>query len=118
MSARFNPTRALVATGALDDCVRVFNLTPLFSTSMSKTVDSSFLNLEETYLLVSELEEHPVGVNSVAWDSTGNRLLSGGEDSTVKIYKVINDDTTREISRYSIPGSRFWCVSIEILLSV
>ena len=59
---------------------------------MSKDVDASFFNMEQNSTLLSELEEHPDGANCVAWDPTGAKLASCGEDGTVKIYRVINDE--------------------------
>ncbi|KAK8881658.1 hypothetical protein M9Y10_004418 [Tritrichomonas musculus] len=92
MCARFNPQKPLVATASLDDCVRVFNVSSLFNSSMSKDVDASFLSMDDPSVLTSELEEHPDGANCVAWDQSGNRLFSCGEDSQIKIYNIINDE--------------------------
>lgn len=94
MCARFNPQKPLVATASLDDCVRVFNISSLFNSSMSKDVDASFLSMDDPSVLTSELEEHPDGANCVAWDQTGNRLYSCGEDSRIKIYNIFNDEAT------------------------
>lgn len=94
MSARFNPEKPLIATASLDDCVRVFNVNALFNSSMSTDVDASFISMDDTAILSSELEEHPEGATCVAWDKTGNRLISCGEDSEIKIYLVVNDEAS------------------------
>lgn len=94
MCARFNPQKPLVATASLDDCVRVFNVSALFNSSMSKDVDASFLSMDDPSVLTSELEEHPEGANCVAWDQSGNRLFSCGEDCRIKVYNIINDEAT------------------------
>ena len=92
MSAAFNPQQPLVATACTDECVRLFSIQNLLQGSMSKDVDSSFFNLDQNSILLSENEEHPEGANCVAWDPTGNRLVSCGEDGTIKIYIIINDE--------------------------
>ncbi|OHT05607.1 Coatomer subunit alpha-3 [Tritrichomonas foetus] len=94
MCARFNPQKPLIATASLDDCVRVFNVNTLFNSSMSKDVESSFFSMEDTSVLTSELEEHPEGADCVAWDQSGNKLYSCGEDSRIKIYNIVNDEAT------------------------
>ena len=92
MSSSFNPTLPVVATASLDECVRIFNIQPLLQTSMSKDIDSTFFSLDQTSNLVLENEEHPDGVNCVAWSSSGFQLISGGEDSIIKVYKYENDE--------------------------
>lgn len=92
MGSSFNPNQPLVATACLDECIRLFSIENLLKGSMSKDVDSSFFSLESNSTLLSENEEHPEGANSVAWEANGNRLLSCGEDATVKVYKIVNDE--------------------------
>ncbi|EAY21451.1 cotamer alpha, putative [Trichomonas vaginalis G3] len=107
MSSSFNPNQPLVATACLDECVRLFSIENLLKGSMSKDVDSSFFSLESNSSLLSESEEHPEGANCVAWDSSGNRLISCGEDSSIKVYKIINDElqVTSTINAHTGPAT-------------
>ena len=91
MCARFNPQKPLIATASLDDCVRLFNVAALFNSSMSTNVDNSFLAPSNEGTLTFEAEEHAEGADSVAWDASGNKLYSCGEDSTIKVFNVFND---------------------------
>jgi WD40 repeat protein len=134
----------------MDDCVRIFSLNSLVQSSRSKDVDSSFLAMENNSTLTSELEEHPDGANCVAWNQSGSKLLSCGEDHTIKAFSVLSEegllirtltphsaavtgidfhpptgnfvtasedgsvcvfdsDTYRQLKKWEIPGSRFWC---------
>jgi coatomer protein complex subunit alpha (xenin) len=94
MCARFNTSRNLVATACMDDCVRIFNVNALFQSSMSKDVDASFFSMDNTSTMTSELEEHPDGANFVAWNQLGNKLVSCGEDKTIKIFSMLGDEAT------------------------
>jgi coatomer protein complex subunit alpha (xenin) len=94
MCARFNTSRNLVATACMDDCVRIFNVNALFQSSMSKDVDASFFSMDNNSTMTSELEEHPDGSNFVAWNQLGNKLVSCGEDKTIKIFSMLGDEAT------------------------
>jgi coatomer protein complex subunit alpha (xenin) len=94
MCARFNTSRNLIATACMDDCVRIFNVNALYQSSMSKDVDASFFSMDNNSTMTSELEEHPDGATCVAWNQSGSKLASCGEDRTIKIFTMVGDEAT------------------------
>ena len=103
MCARFNFAQPLVATACMDDCVRVFDISVLLHQGKMSDVDSSLFSTYENASLVSELEEHVEGANAVAWDQTGNKLVSGGADMTVKLFNMHGSEAV--LSRTLTPHS-------------
>ncbi|KAH0787356.1 Coatomer, alpha subunit [Histomonas meleagridis] len=105
MSASFNPVKPLVATACLDDLVRVFDISSLLDSSMSQDADSALFPTDSNATLTCELEEHPDGADTVAWDPNGNKLISGGEDCTVKLFTFYGNEAkfTRVITTHNGP---------------
>jgi WD40 repeat protein len=56
------------------------------------------------------LEGHTVTVRSVAFDPSGTRLLSGGDDGTVRVWEVA---TGQLLHTARLPGSQKPCFLIE-----
>lgn len=67
--ATFSPDEQLIATGAADNLIRIFNS-------------------EGT--LQYELEGHSSGVVSLSFSSDGNQLISGSQDGTIKVWDLKN----------------------------
>ncbi|KAH9317214.1 hypothetical protein KI387_018983, partial [Taxus chinensis] len=70
-----------IASGAADDCIRIFS---------ESTDDSSSMFDCPSYKMVFKKEKaHAMDVNSVQWHPLEPRLLaSAGDDGTIKIWEV------------------------------
>ncbi len=75
-AAAFTPHQPILATGSLDDTVRLWNW--------------------QTGELLHALKGHARGVNDVAIDRRGQRLVSCGDDATVKIWHL-GDGSLRHV---------------------
>ncbi|OAE28342.1 hypothetical protein AXG93_2490s1330 [Marchantia polymorpha subsp. ruderalis] len=74
----------LIASGAADDCIRIF---------AENREDSSALPGESSFSMVAKkVKAHSTDVNCVQWHPTDPRILaSAGDDGTIKIWEVIGD---------------------------
>uniref|UniRef100_A0A0D6R278 Probable cytosolic iron-sulfur protein assembly protein CIAO1 homolog n=1 Tax=Araucaria cunninghamii TaxID=56994 RepID=A0A0D6R278_ARACU len=76
----------LIASGAADDCIRLF---------CENTDDSATMVECPSYKMISKKEKaHTMDVNSVQWHPLEPQLLaSAGDDSTLKIWEVVQINT-------------------------
>ncbi len=82
--AAFNPSETLIATGAADNTIRVFNTTGQ---------------------LKFELQGHESGVVSVTFSHDGKQLISGSQDGTIKVWDL---DNRREIYTHVLLDEHSW----------
>jgi len=81
-SVHWSRLNALIASGAGDDCIRIFSET-----------EESKLEVSPSYEMVLKQEKaHQADVNCVQWHPKEQRLLaSAGDDGTVKIWELVGD---------------------------
>jgi WD40 repeat protein len=82
--ARFSPTGTLVASGGYDGQVCLWKPDELSATQLALQVEQSTSTAQK----FRSLQRHEAAVRSVAFDATGERLLSGGHDNVVWLWDV------------------------------
>ncbi|CAM6101588.1 unnamed protein product [Calypogeia fissa] len=84
-SVHWSRANGLIASGAADDCLRIF--------AEDRMVESSLPGGGSAFSMVVKKEKaHSTDVNCVRWHPTHPRLLaSAGDDGTVKIWEVVGD---------------------------
>ncbi|KAL0223149.1 hypothetical protein P9112_002539 [Eukaryota sp. TZLM1-RC] len=103
MSAAFHPSKPLVASASLDATIRIWDISHLLDRQTSPTASKSygpisavsdreggFLSVYGTSIKFL-LEGHELGVNAVAWHPTDDVIVSGGDDKTLRIWKLESD---------------------------
>ena len=97
-SIAFSPDGALFAAGSRDGFVRIWQVAELLAGDPGKAERESLL-----------IEAHERGVNCVAFDPSGSRLASGGNDAIVRIWEANNGNLIGELigGTYAVPGIAF-----------
>lgn len=97
--AKFHPKKDLVVSSSLDDTIRLWDLKLLKSKHYTATLGEQGTDTPHVEGLMLEdkvWDADPTGVNWVEFHPTAGLILSGGNDSIIKLWRFSTEDLTPE----------------------
>jgi WD40 repeat protein len=117
LALAFSAVNDLLASCGRDSVIKVWNCDTLKGEALARRADDSGVTLQ----LVQNLEGHRGDVVSVAWSETGNTLVSGARDNTIKIWSPYGSECLRTLKAHKgdvhglamVPGGLLWSAATD-----
>ncbi|ETO04003.1 hypothetical protein RFI_33401 [Reticulomyxa filosa] len=108
-----SPNMKYIAIGIFHSQINVFKFNPQISKNVNSSVNSSESALSQICELIHVIHGHRYSVNCISFDRSGQFLISGSSDTTIKIWD--SKSGWQQVAGFTKHEREVKCLSIDVM---